>query len=57
MTDTNNKEETFESALKELWINSDKKFGDFTYGKASETLPICDECKTTRTKKINEKVK
>ena len=29
-------------------INCGKKFGDFTIGKASETLPICDECRKTR---------
>lgn len=30
-------------------INCGGKFGDFTILKASETLPICNECRETRT--------
>lgn len=33
-----------------------EKFGDFTVGQASNTLPICPECKSSRVKaKVNKK--
>lgn len=43
-----NVKEKYRTQLK--CVNCGEKFGDFTFGKASETLPVCDECRSTRKK-------